>query len=46
MLKDETKNNISLKKERKKKKANSGESHKPVLISQTCNLWNPRLELN
>jgi len=46
MLKDETKKkNISLKKKRKNK-LNPEESPKPILISQTCNLWNPRLELN
>jgi hypothetical protein len=41
MMKDKTEKNI-LKKKRKK----TGESPTPGLISQTCNSWNPRLELN
>jgi len=30
----------------KKKQANPNEFSKPGLISQTCNLWNPRFGLN
>jgi len=47
MLNEKTEKNMSLKKRKKKEEeANHGEFLKTVLISQTCNPWNPRLGLN
>jgi hypothetical protein len=46
MMKDETENIWGYKEKRKKTQANPNKSFKPVLIFQTCNPWNFRVELN